>query len=30
MTSKALLFALCAGVSQFAFADLAVAQDKTD
>ncbi|ATC31546.1 TonB-dependent siderophore receptor [Caulobacter vibrioides] len=30
MTSKALLFALCAGASQFAFADLAVAQDKTD
>ncbi len=30
MTSKALLFALCAGVSQFAFADLAVAQDRAD
>lgn len=30
MTTKALLFALCAGVSQFAFADLAVAQDKAD
>ena len=30
MTTKALLFALCAGASQFAFADLAVAQDKAD
>lgn len=30
MTSKALLFALCAGASQLAFADLAVAQDKAN
>lgn len=30
MTSKALLFALCAGVSQFAFGDLAAAQTRDD
>ncbi|MCY1647529.1 TonB-dependent siderophore receptor [Caulobacter sp. SL161] len=30
MTTKALLFALCAGASQFAFTDLALAQDKAN